>query len=458
MQAHHAPPHAPDGAAIRLLTPATSESDTVARMRLTTPHEALAPLRDGMRVYLHGGAATPTPLIEALAGRARDLTGIETVSLHLEGPAPHVEPALEGHLRHNALFIGGNVREAVQSGRADFTPVFLSDIPALFENGALPLDVALIQVSPPDEHGYCSLGVSVDVARTAAGAAGYVVAEVNRQMPRTLGESMVHVSEIDAAVETDRPIYQQPRREPSAVHRQISAHVAALVEDGATLQLGIGGVADAVLASLTSHRDLGIHTEMFSDGVVDLVEAGVITGARKKYQPGLVVSSFVVGTQRLYDFVDNNPMVAMYPSSYTNDPFVIARHEAMTAINSALEVDLTGQVCADSIGSAFFSGIGGQVDFIRGAARSARGIPIIALPSTALGGSRSRIVARLQPGAGVVTSRGDVYYVVTEYGAASLHGRSVRDRAQALIGIAHPDFREPLAQEAFEAFGFRLTL
>jgi len=426
-------------------------------MQITTPEDALASLRDGMRVYLHGGAATPTPLIEALAQRSRELTGIETVSLHLEGPAPHVDPALEGHLRHNALFIGANVRKAVQAGRADFTPVFLSDIPALFEGGTLPLDVALIQVSPPDEHGYCSLGVSVDVARTAARSAGYVIAEVNRQMPRTLGESMIHVSEIDAAVETDRWIYQQPRREPSAVQRQIGGHVAALVEDGATLQLGIGGVADAVLASLTGHRDLGIHTEMFSDGVVDLVEAGVITGARKKYQPGLVVSSFVVGTQRLYDFVDNNPQIAMYPSSYTNDPFVLARHEAMTVINSALEVDLTGQVCADSLGSAFFSGIGGQVDFIRGAARAVRGVPIIALPSTALGGTQSRIVSRLHPGAGVVTSRGDVYYVVTEYGTAALHGRSVRARAQALVDIAHPEFRETLAREAFEVFGFHLT-
>ncbi|MCB9490437.1 MAG: acetyl-CoA hydrolase/transferase family protein [Dehalococcoidia bacterium] len=426
-------------------------------MRVMTPAEALAPVSSGQRIFLHGGAATPTPLLEALAERGRDLEGVETVSLHLEGPAPHVDPALDGHIRHNALFIGANVRQAVQEGRADFTPVFLSDIERLFMDGTLPLDVALIQVSPPDEHGYCSFGVSVDVARPAAGLAKYVVAEVNRQMPRTLGESTIHVSEIDAAIETDRWIYQHPRKAPNEVQQRIGAHVATLVDDGATLQLGIGGVADAVLSSLTQHRDLGIHTEMFSDGVLDLVEAGVVTGAQKKYQPGLIVASFVMGSQRLYDFVDDNPMVALYPSSYTNDPFVIARHEEMTAINSAIEVDLTGQVCADSLGPKLWSGIGGQVDFIRGAARAVRGVPIIALPSTALDGKQSRIVPLLRPGAGVVTSRGDVYYVVTEYGVAALHGRSVRARAQALVDIAHPDFREQLAREAFETFGFRLT-
>ena len=426
-------------------------------MHIVTAAEALAPISSGQRVFLHGGAATPTPLLEALAERCRDLEGVETVSLHLEGPAPHVDPQLAGHIRHNALFIGANVRDAVQEGRADFTPVFLSDIARLFEDGTLPLDVALIQVSSPDEHGYCSFGVSVDVARPAAGLAKYVVAEVNRQMPRTLGESTIHVSEIDAAIETDRWIYQSPRKAPNDVQRQIGAHVATLVDDGATLQLGIGGVADAVLSSLTEHRDLGIHTEMFSDGVLDLVEAGVVTGAQKKYQPGLIVASFVMGTQRLYDFVDDNPMVALYPSSYTNDPFVIARHEEMTAINSAIEVDLTGQVCADSLGPRLWSGIGGQVDFIRGAARAIRGVPIIALPSTALDGTQSRIVPQLRPGAGVVTSRGDVYYVVTEYGIAALHGRSVRARAQALVDIAHPNFREQLAREAFETFGFRLT-
>ncbi len=427
-------------------------------MRLTTAQDALAPLRDGQRIYLHGGAATPTPLLGALAERARDLRALETVSLHLEGPAPHVDAALEGHLRHNALFIGANVREAVQAGRADYTPVFLSDIPRLFERGTLPLDVALVQVSPPDRDGNCSLGVSVDVARPAAQHARYVVAEVNRQMPLTFGESTIHVSQVDAAVETDRPLHRTEPRPPSEEQLRIGEFVASLVRDGATVQLGIGGVAEAVLSSLGQHRDLGIHTEMFSDGVVDLVERGVITGARKALHRGLIVSSFVMGSQRLYDFVHENRDVAMYPSSYTNDPAVIAQHPQMTAVNSAIEVDLTGQVCADSIGPRFWSGIGGQVDFIRGAARARRGVPIIALPSTALAGRQSRIVSELQPGAGVVTSRGDVHYVVTEYGLAALHGRSVRERAQALVDIAHPAFREVLAGEARARYGFALRV
>ncbi|MDP2327702.1 MAG: acetyl-CoA hydrolase/transferase C-terminal domain-containing protein [Dehalococcoidia bacterium] len=425
-------------------------------MPATTIQAALNYIQSGMRVYLHGGAATPTPLIEALAERALSLTGVETVSLHLEGPAPHVAPALEGHLRHNALFIGANVREAVNAGRADFTPVFLSDIPRLFTDGTLPLDVALLQVSPPDADGMCSMGVSVDVARPAAEAARFVIAEVNRQMPRTLGESTVHLSQIDAYIETDRPLWEIPPPDPTEVSRRIGEHVATLVEDGATLQLGIGAVADAVLRALRGHRDLGIHTEMFADGVVDLVEAGVITGARKAVHPGLIVSSFVMGTRRLYDFVDGNPGVAMFSSAYTNDTRVIAQHEEMVAVNSAIEVDLTGQVCADSIGPRFWSGIGGQLDFIRGAARAPRGRPIIALPSSALGGTRSRIVSQLAAGAGVVTTRGDVYFVVTEHGIARLHGRPVRERAQALIDIAAPAFREQLAREASALYGFRL--
>lgn len=427
-------------------------------MPAVSADDALHHVRDGMRVYLHGGAATPTPLIEALARRAASLTGVETVSLHLEGPAPHVDPSLEGHLRHNALFIGANVREAVNAGRADFTPVFLSDIPALFTGGPLPLDVALIQVSPPDADGFCSLGVSVDVARPAAEAARYVIAEMNRQMPRTLGETAVHLNQIDAYIETDRPLHEVTRPEPAEESRRIGEQVATLIEDGATLQLGIGAIADAVLRALHGHRDLGIHTEMFADGVVDLVEAGVVTGARKTLHPGLIVSSFVMGTRRLYDFVDGNPGVAMFASSYTNDPMVIARHEEMVAVNSAIEVDLTGQVCADSIGPRFWSGIGGQLDFIRGAARAPRGRPIIALPSTARGGTQSRIVARLADGAGVVTTRGDVYFVVTEYGIARLHGRPVRERAQVLLDIAHPAFRDQIAREAQALYGFRLRV
>ncbi|MFA7250224.1 MAG: acetyl-CoA hydrolase/transferase C-terminal domain-containing protein [Dehalococcoidia bacterium] len=409
-----------------------------------------------MRVYVHGGAATPTPLLDGLVARARSLRGIETVSLHLEGPAPHVAPELAGHIRHNALFIGANVREAVNSGRADFTPVFLSDVPALFSDGTLPLDAALIQVSPPNEEGLCSLGVAVDVARPAATAARYVVAEVNARMPFTFGASTISLETIDAWVETDRPLHTVPVPVPSAEQQAIGRQVASLIDDGATLQLGIGAVAEAVLGCLRGHRDLGVHTEMFSDGVVDLVEAGAITGARKRIHAGLIVSSFVLGTERLYRWVDRNPMVSLHDSSYTNDPRVIAAHEEMVAVNSAIEVDLTGQVCADSIGPKFWSGIGGQLDFIRGAARAPGGRPIIALPSTALDGTRSRIVSQLAPGAGVVTTRGDVYFVVTEHGVAALHGRSVRERAQALLDIAHPAFREALARESFALHGFRL--
>jgi 4-hydroxybutyrate CoA-transferase len=425
-------------------------------MRRIDPHEAFASIGDGARVYLHGGCAVPETLLAALCEWALDHERIETVSLHLEGEAPHVAPELEGHLRHNALFIGANVRDAVNEGRADFTPVFLSDIPTLFTNGVLPLDLALLQVSPPDQRGRCSLGVSVDVALAAALAARYVVAEVNAQMPRTLGHTTIHVDQIDGFIEIDRPITEPPPAPSSEVHRAIAEHVAGLVDDGSTLQLGIGAVPDAVLVALEGHRDLGVHTEMFSDGVVDLVEAGVITGARKRLHPGQVVSSFVMGSRRLYDFVDENPAVVMLPTSETNDVSVIAAHDEMVAINSAIEVDLTGQVCADSIGPRFYSGIGGQLDFIRGAARAPGGLPIIALPSTAAGGTLSRITAELTPGAGVVTSRGDVYFVVTEHGVASLHGRTVRDRAQALLEVADPAFREDLARQAHALWGFSL--
>ncbi len=425
-------------------------------MPATTLARAFAPLRDGARVYIHGGCATPTPLLEGLAERARMLRGVETVSLHLEGPAPHVAPELEGHIRHNALFISANVRQAVQQGRADFTPVFLADIPQLFRDGALPLDVALVQVSPPDRHGYCSLGVSVDVARPAAEAARHVIAEINTRMPRTLGDSFLSLDRFDAYIETDRPLIEVPPAPITDGHRIIARHVATLIDDGATLQLGIGAVPAAVLEALRGHRDLGMHTEMFSDPVVDLVEAGVLTGARKRRHPGVIIAAFAMGTRRLYDFIDNNPMVQMFPSSYTNDVRVIADHEEMVAINSAIQVDLTGQVCADSLGPRFYSGIGGQLDFIRGAARAPGGRPIIALPATAAGGAISRIVTTLAPGAGVVTTRGDVYFVVTEHGVAALHGRSVRERAQALIDVAAPSFREALAREALATYGFRL--
>jgi len=427
-------------------------------MIVTTPGEALRTVSDGQRVYIHGGAATPTPLIEALAERARSLTGVETVSLHLEGPAPHVAPELEGHLRHNALFIGTNVRQAVAEGRADYTPVFLSDIPGLFAGGGLSLDVALIQVSPPDAHGYCSLGVSVDVAQPAVRHARTVVAEINAQMPRTLGDSFVHVSQIDVAIETDRPIIEVVRAPMDERFVAIGRNVAQLIKDGSTLQLGIGATVDGLLLQLFSHRDLGIHTEMFSDGLIDLVEAGVVNGARKRLHPGQIVSSFVLGTRRVYDFVDDNPMVSMHPSHYTNDIAVIAQQERMVAVNAAIEVDLTGQVCSDSIGGRFYSGIGGQLDFIRGAARAPGGRPIIAMTSTVRtpAGEVSRLVSHLAAGAGVVTTRGDVHYVVTEHGIAALHGQPVRERAQRLLEIADPRFREQLAREVLDLYGLHL--
>ena len=423
---------------------------------MATMEQAFAPVTSGARVYVQGGAATPTALLEGLVRRAASLTDVTTVSLHLEGPAPHVAPEMAGHIRHSALFIGANVRQAVQEDRADFTPVFLSDIPAMFRDGTLPIDVALVQVSPPDQHGYCSLGVSVDVARPAAEAAHHVIAAVNPRMPRTLGDSFLHRSRFDAVIEVDTPLHEVPPPTPTAAAQEIGRHVASLVEDGATLQLGIGAIPEAVLSALGQHRDLGVHTEMFSDGVVGLVERGVITGARKRVHAGRIVSSFVMGTRRLYDFVDNNPMVEMHPSHYTNDPQVIAEHHEMVAVNSAIEVDLTGQVCADSIGPRFYSGIGGQLDFIRGAARAPRGRPIIALPSTALGGQASRIVSQLARGAGVVTTRGDVHFVVTEFGVAALHGRTVRERAQNLVRVAAPQFREQLCREALETYGLHL--
>jgi len=359
---------------------------------------------------------------------------------------------LTGNCSVHTLFISANVRQAVHEGRADFTPVFLSEVPGLFRS-ELPLDVALIHVSPPDEHGFCSFGVEVGITKPAAEAARVVIAEVNDRMPRTLGDSFIHVSKIDHFVPVSYPLPELPQGQPGEIQMRIAQHIADLIPDGATLQLGIGGIPDAVLYYLKDKRDLGIHTELFSDGVVELVERGVITNERKTLHRGKIIAGFVLGTQRLYDFVDNNAMVEFHPTDYVNDPFVIAQNDNMVAINSAIEVDLTGQVCADSIGPRFYSGVGGQVDFIRGAARSKGGKPIIALPSTAKGGTISRIVATLKPGAGVTTTRNDVHYVVTEYGVAYLHGKTIRQRAEALIGIAHPDYRADLRREA-QRLGF----
>ena len=412
--------------------------------RLQTAEKALQSVKSGMRVYIQPGCAEPETLVEALLKRGPFVRDVEVVHLLTLGCADYVKPEMTGHFRHNAMFMGGNVREAVNDGRADYTPVHLSEVEELFESGAMPLDVALIQVSPPDAHGFCSYGVGVDTTLTAAKCAKYVVAQVNDQMPRTYGDSFVHVSQIHAFVESSRPLCELPEPKITDLHVAIAKNVAGLIEDGAVIQTGIGGIPDAVLPFLMDRKDLGVHSELVSDSVIPLVEAGVINGARKNYKPRKIILGFVLGTKRLFDFVDNNPIFEFHPNAYTNDPILIARNDNMVAINSALQIDLTGQVCSDSIGTYFYSGIGGQVDFLRGASRSKGGKPIIALPSTAKEGTVSRIAPMLTPGAGVVTSRGLIRYVVTEYGVAYLHGKSIRERAKALIEIAHPKFREEL--------------
>ncbi|MGB7494758.1 MAG: acetyl-CoA hydrolase/transferase C-terminal domain-containing protein [Candidatus Acidiferrum sp.] len=406
--------------------------------------EAVQYIQSNMRVYIQSGCAEPEVLVEALTLRAPLVQNVEVVHFMTAGRADYTAPEMEGHFRHNSLFMGGNVRKAVNEGRADFTPIFLSEAEGLFESGQMPIDVALIQVTPPDAHGFCSLGVDVCGTLTAARCAKLVVAQVNDQMPRTFGDCFLHISEIDAVVEVSRPLCELKPIQITDVHHAIGKNVASLIEDGSTLQLGIGGIPDAVLLELTGHRDLGIQTELVSDSVIPLIEAGVINGSRKSIHRGKIVLSFLLGSKKLFDYVNNNPMFEFHPSKYTNDPWIIAQNDKMVAVNSAIQIDITGQVCADSIGTYFYSGIGGQVDFIRGAARSKGGKPIIAMQATAKNGEVSRIVPMLDPGAGVVTSRGDVHYVVTEFGVAYLHGRNVRQRAEALIQIAHPKFRDEL--------------
>jgi 4-hydroxybutyrate CoA-transferase len=419
-----------------------------ASPRPMTADEALALVHSGQRVYIGGGCGVPTPLLEALVQRAPMLHNVEIIHMLTAGNDRTTAPEYSQAFRHNALFIGPNVRRAVQEGRADFTPVFLSEIPRLFQSGLLPIDVALIQVSSPDQHGFCSLGVEVGCTLTAAQLAPIVIAEINARMPRTLGDSFIHRSHLTACIETDRPLCEAPMGECSQVAERIGQQIAELIPDGATLQLGIGAIPDAVLRSLHSKRHLGIHSELFSDGIIDLVEAGVIDGEAKTIHRGKLVAGFVLCTRRLFEWVHNNAMVELHPTEYVNDPFVIAQHRRMVAINSALQVDLTGQVCADSIGPQLYSGAGGQVDFIRGAARAEAGLPIIALPATAKGGELSRIVPQLEPGAGVVTSRYDVHTIVTEYGVAQLYGQTLAQRAQSLIEIAHPAFRDMLCAAA----------
>ena len=422
--------------------------ETLFANKLTTPADAVRHVKSGQRVYVGGGAGVPVELVKALSDREDELRDVEVTHILTFADAPYARADHSKAFRVNALFIGGNVREAVHAGRADFTPVFLSEIPRLFRQEILPLDVAIISLSPPDEHGFCSFGVEVGVTKPAAETATLIIAEINQQMPRTLGDSFIHVSRLDHIVKVDYPLPYSGDNESTPEHLQIGQHIAELIPNGATLQMGIGSIPNAVLQSLDHHKDLGVHTEMFSDGVVDLVERGIINCARKNFHPGKIIGGFLFGSPRLYDFVDNNPLIELHPIDYVNDPFNIARNDQMVAINSAVQIDLTGQVCADSIGPKFYSGVGGQVDFIRGAARSTGGVPIIACQSTARGGEISRIVATLYEGSGVVTSRNDVHYVVTEYGVAPLYGRSIRQRVHALIGIAHPKFRERLLKEA----------
>jgi len=421
--------------------------------RVMTAEQAVQDIQSGQRVFLTGNCSVPQRLLQALVARAPSLQDVEIVNVLTIGAAPHADPAMAGHLKINTLFISDNVRAAVHDGRADFTPVLLSEVPLLFRNGALPLDVALIHVSPPDEHGFCSLGIEAGLTKTPSQVARLVIAEVNERMPRTLGDSFIHISKIDRAIPVNYPLAELPMGQVTDLSRRIGEHVAHLVEDGATMQMGIGAIPDAVLNLLGDKRDLGVHTELFSDGVMRLVQAGVITNEKKTLHPGKIIAGFILGSHALYNFVDDNPVVELHPTEYVNDPFVISRNERMISINSAIEVDLTGQVCADSIGARPYSGVGGQMDFVYGASRSRGGRPIIALPSTATlkdGTRASRIVPMLKPGAGVTTTRNHVHYIVTEFGAAYLYGKTIRQRARALIEVAHPDYREELETAAGE--------
>lgn len=412
-----------------------------------TVGEAMDLIRPGSNIFIQTAAAAPQQLVRGLAARAHELNNITIYQMHTEGEAPYADPVFQDVFKVNCFFIGANLRKAVQEERADYIPVFLSEIPALFRKKVISIDYALIHVSPPDEHGYCSLGVSVDIAPAVLETARCIIAQVNPNMPRTYGDGMIHISRINACVETADPVLQGKTEKPDALNCKIAENVASLIEDGATLQMGIGKIPDAVLSMLSTRRRLGIHTEMFSDGVIDLINAGVITGEMKKKRRYKIVSSFMLGTERLYRFVNNNPMIEMLDISYVNDVHVIRQNPKVTAINSALEVDITGQVCADSIGSKMYSGVGGQMDFMRGASLSEGGKPIIALPSVTAKGE-SKIVAALKPGAGVVTTRAHVHYIITEYGIADLYGKNLKQRAKALIDIAHPMHREKLEEAA----------
>lgn len=420
-------------------------------MKIVSPQEAVSYIQSRQHIYIHTAAAAPQKLVHALTNRHNELKNVQIFHLHTEGEAPYTKPEYKGSFRTHAFFTGKNVRNAMKTGEADYIPVFLSEVPHLFNRGIVDLNAALIHVSPPDKHGFCSLGVSIDATRAAIINADTVIAQINPNMPRTHGDGLIHVSEIDYGIEVNDPLPEHVPGELSDVELKIGRHCAQLIENGATLQMGIGNIPDAVLASLEDHKNLGIHTEMFSDGLIPLIESGVVNNSKKRVHPGKVVSSFVMGTRKLYDFMDDNPLIQMLDCAYVNDTAVIRRNPKVTAINSAIEVDLTGQVCADSIGTYQYSGVGGQMDFIRGASLSEGGKPIIALPSVT-GRGESKLVPFLKEGAGVVTTRAHVHYVVTEYGSVNLYGQSLRRRARSLIEIAHPDHREALEKAAYERF------
>ncbi|MEW6193689.1 MAG: acetyl-CoA hydrolase/transferase C-terminal domain-containing protein [Bacteroidota bacterium] len=443
---------------IKIDKPANSTWVKKYNSKLVSADEAVKIIKSGDKLIVQPGCAAPLELIKAMVKRKDELSDVEIYHILVVGDLPYMKPGMEKHFKHKAFFIGSNSRNAVNEGRAEFIPIFLSEVTMLFKRGVLQADVALIHVSPPDEHGFCSYGIDVGNIKTPTEKAKCVIAQVNKQMPRGLGNSFIHINKIDFIVEADEPLMELPQIDPNAsseeieVYDKIGKHISELIEDGSTLQMGIGAIPDAVLKYLHNKNDLGVHTEMFSDGLVDLVEAGIVNGEKKTLHPGKLVAGFVLGTKKSFKFIDNNPIFEFHPQEYVNDPFIISKNNKMVAINSAIEVDLTGQVCSDSIGTKFFSGIGGQVDFIRGAAHSEGGKPIIALPSATKDLKFSKITSILKPGAGVVTSRGDVHYVVTEYGVAYLFGKTIQERARALIEISHPAFRDELTEFAKKTY------
>lgn len=426
----------------------------MANIKFTTPDEAVKVIKSGDHVHLSSVASAPQCLIQAMCRRGtnKEFSNVHIHHLHTEGPAPYAAPEFEGIFQLDSFFVGSNVRKVTQSGYADYIPIFLSETQKLYMDEVLPCDVAMIQVSPPDKHGYVSLGTSVDATRAAVEKAKTVIAVINKYVPRSFGDAMIRISDVDIFVEDDKPLIEAPFAEPNETELAIGKHCAELIEDGACLQMGIGAIPNAVLAQLGNHKNLGIHTEMFADGVLPLVEKGVINGMNKGVDKGKMVSTFLMGSQKVYDFINDNPMVLMMDVGYTNDPFIIAQNPKTTAINSAIQIDITGQVCADSIGTKFWSGVGGQIDFIYGASRSKGGKAIIAMPSVTNKGV-SKIAPVLNEGAGVVTTRNHMHWFVTEYGAVDLYGKSLQERARLLISIAHPDHREALDKAAFERFG-----